>query len=198
MKATEIMSAIKAQRDKIIAVMIEAMMERDIECTPCWTEIVYDLATGESRILQYADCNSSSPVGDDEIVICSLIPTSRKWYEDYNSIEEIADSLDISKRDLIVEMEGWMLNNGYSCEDVFDGDRELDAVYDWIEEDAAPEIVARLKDAYVEWLKTDIYPVYEEEAERRYDGLLREWEDHVKEEAEAAAYEAAVIRGEVW
>lgn len=198
MKCMDILSAIKAQRDKIIDIMIEAMMDRDIEGTTCWTEIAYDLATGEHRILQYADCNSSSPLSDDEILIYRVSPTNRKWYEDYNSVEEIAGALDISKRDLIDTMEPWLISEGDSWEDVVDEDRELGAVYEWIEADAVPEIVAELKEAYVDWLQTDIYPVYEEEAERRYDGLLDEWTDHVKEEEAERRYEAAVLRGEVW
>lgn len=198
MKAMEILSAIKAQRDKIIDVMIKAMMERDIESCPCWTTVVLDLATGEQTIHQYVDCNSWSPLGDDEIDICRFDPNTRKWFEDYNSVGEICDALDISKRDLIEEMEGWMLNRGYSWEEIDEDGRDLDIVYEWIEDDAAPEIVAKLKEAYVEWLTTDIRPVYEENAERLYDDLIREWTYHAKEEDEAAAYDAALLRGEVW
>lgn len=196
MTTIEMIKAITEKREAIKDIIIKTQMEQDIESCPCWTTVILDLATGEHTIHQYADCNEWAKLDDDEIEICRFGP-SRKWYEDYNSVEEIASSLDISKRDLIEEMEGWMLNEGYTWEDVVDEHRELSTVYDWIEAEAAPEIVAKLKEAYVEWLTTDIRPVYEDNAERLYDELLREWEDHAKEEAEAAVYEAAVLRGEV-
>lgn len=189
MTIIEKIKAITEKREAIKDIIIKRQMERDIEGTPCWTTVVLDLATDEQTIYQYADSRSWSPIGDDEIEICSMEPTSRQWYEDYNSIEEIADALAISKRDLIELMEGWMLNEGYSWEDVVDEDRELDAIYEWIEADAAPEIIEKLKAAYVEWLETDIYPVYAEQADRDIDELIEQLETEARMQAEKSAFE---------
>lgn len=189
MTIIEKINALTEKREAIKGIIIKAQMDRDIEGMPCWTTVVLDLATNEQTIHQYADCRSWSPLGDDEIEICSMEPATRKWYEDYNSIEEIADALDISKRDLIAEMEGWMLNEGYSWEEIDDEGRALEVAYEWIEADAAPEIVAKLKEAYVEWLETDIYPVYEEQADRDIDELIEHLEFEARMEAEKSAFE---------
>lgn len=189
MTIIEKINAITEKREAIMDIIIKRQMERDIEGLHCYQTVVLDLATGEQTIHLYADSRSWSPIGDDEIEICSMEPTSRKWYEDYNSVEEIADALEISKRDLIEEMEGWMLNEGYSWEDVIDEDRELEAIYEWIEAEAAPEIIAKLKEAYVEWLETDIYPVYAEQADRDIDELIEDLECKARMEAEKSAFE---------
>lgn len=189
MTTIEMIKAITEKREAIKDIIIKRQMERVIEGTPCWTTVVLDLATDEQTIHQYADSRCWSPIGGDEVEICSMEPTTRKWYEDYNSIEEIADALDISKRDLIAEMEGWMLNEGYSWEEIADEGRDLEVAYEWIEADAAPEIVAKLKEAYVEWLETDIYPVYEEQADRGIDELIENLESEARMQAEKSAFE---------
>lgn len=186
----EKIKAITEKREAIKDIIIKRQMERDIEGLPCWTTVVLDLSTGEQTIHQYADGRSWSPLGDDEIELCSMEPTTRKWFEDYCSIEEIADALEISRRDLIEEMEGWMLNEGYDWEVIEDEGSELDVVYDWIESEAAPEIVEKLKEAYVEWLETDIYPVYAEQADRDIDELIEHLESEARAQAEKSAFES--------
>lgn len=191
MTIIEKIKAITEKREDIKAIIIKRQMERDIEGLGCWTTVVLDLATGEHTIHQYADSRSWSPIGEDEIEICSMEPKNRKWYEDYNSVEEIADALEISKRDLIEEMEPWLISQGDSWEDIDDDGRDLDAVYEWIEAEAAPEIVEKLKEAYVEWLEIDIYPVYAEQADRDIDELIERLESEARMQAEMSAFEEA-------
>lgn len=190
MTIIEKIKAITEKREAIKDIIIKRQMERDIEGTPCWTTVVLDLATNEQTIHHYADSPSWSPIGEDEIEICSMEPTTRKWYEDYNSIEEIADALEICRRDLIEELDPWLTEQGDSWEEVDDEGRDLDAVYEWIEADAAPEIVAKLKEAYVEWLETDIYPVYAEQADRDIDELIERLESKARMEAKKSAFES--------
>ena len=83
-----------------------------------------------------------------------------------------------------------MLNEGYDWEDIEDEGSELDVVYDWIESEAAPEIVEKLKEAYVEWLETDIYPVYAEQADRDIDELIEHLESEARAQAEKSAFES--------
>lgn len=189
MTIIEKIKAINEKREAITDIIIKRQMERDIEGLGCWTTVVLDLATDEQTIHQYADSRSWSPIGEDEIEICSMEPTTRKWYEDYSSIEEIADALDISRRDLIEELEPWLTEQGDSWEEVDDEGRDLDAIYEWIEAEAAPEIIAKLKEAYVEWLETDIYPVYAEQADRDIDELIEDLESKARMEAEKSAFE---------
>lgn len=193
MTIIEKINALTEKRESIKDIIIKAQMNRDIEGLNCWTTVVLDLDNGEQTIYHYdADGRRWSPIGEDEIDICSMEPTTRKWYEDYNTVEEICDALEISRRDLIEEMEGWMLNEGYDWEDIEDEGNDLDIVYEWIEADAAPEIVAKLKEAYVEWLETDIYPVYAEQADRDIDELIEHLESEARMEAEKSAFDEEV------
>ena len=197
MKATEIMSAIKAQRDKIIDVMIKAMMERDIETTRCWTEITYDLNTGESTSHYYSGSAPRMTVDDAEISILTLCPVSVPWYHECSSIGEMADMIGVDKEDLIAAARSWLEIERWIDEDDPDSSITYDMIGTWIEHNEDLEIVTKLHAAVETWIREDCMCEYEDEAERRYDGLIREWSDHMVEEYEAAAYEAAVLRGEV-
>lgn len=198
MKAIEIMSAIKAQRDKIIDVMIKAMMERDIECTPCWTEVTYDLETGEVTSHYYSGSAPRLMLDESEISILTLSQLNEPWYHVCSSVGEMADMIGIDKDDLIAAARPWLEVERWIDEDDPDSAITYGMIGTWIEHNEDLELVTKLHKAVETWIREDCMCEYEDEADRRYDGLIREWSDHMVEEAEAAAYEAAVLRGEVW
>ena len=197
MKAIEIMSAIKAQRDKIIDVMIKAMMECDIECTPCWTEVTYDLETGEVTSHYYSGSAPRLMLDESEISILTLSQLTEPWYHVCSSVGEMADMIGIDKEDLIAAARPWLESESWIDEEDPDSDITYGMIGAWIEDKDKHPLVAKMHKAIETWIREDCMSEYEDEAERRYDGLIREWSDHMVEEYEAAAYEASVLRGEV-
>jgi len=199
MKAKEYIKIVQDKRDMLKEIMIDGMKEWDKGSYEGYYELYIDLSTEDlnPEWEYWPDSNSSRYTGDSDVMSVLKIGPRGSWTDWYAdmSIESIAETLDISNKDLISAVRPWLEREGYI--DV-DDDIDTDHIILWLDLNPDEEIAKELRDARADSIDRELEDVYSDWADRELEELMRSLREMARDEEEQEAERAAWARGEVW